>query len=541
MRRFVICLSLAAIIVVVSKIGSAQNSGGDGNPSSSPERKDKQTHSKLPVSHPGACPSDVPEKTFVVDSSGSVSDTGRTLEGPLCVQVFWNPIQQFVNVQTSTGATNGPDLSKVVLGGPSAGGAAGTRKEETKPTSLPSAALQLVSDAKALAAKLSVRKQDYGTAFRSEDQAISDISFLRQTTSLLASDAVITAVKNGYFGLKDDLNTALTAPAAFIPTDQPDGQQAILLSEAQAQESRLAVLPLDYADGSQTTFECEGSEANVSWSAWYGKCKDAVYTPLKSVLDANLQAANDLANTSDNVKALKKEVAIVKYWDSLFSNLGLRTSIMKSDLPSLDISAGFYQHVVIRCGVLFNQTSNSSINIVTTDLGPTLQGATITSKPGNAFVIVSCGTPFAVSAGVGFSTIRQRQFAILQSSDGKGGTVNTFGLTNDSGINPVALAIAHVRLLEWDRHKYAFYASLGIAGSLQNQSSSSPVQFLPGISVSFWRTMYITAGPQIGTETSLTGGYKIGDTVPSGVSSVTGLLKTSRAVGLGLAITFTKP
>jgi hypothetical protein len=63
-----------------------------------------------------------------------------------------------------------------------------------------------------------------------------------------------------------------------------------------------------------------------------------------------------------------------------------------------------------------------------------------TIKAQGAFVTVSCGTPFAISAGVGFSTIEQKQFAIVQSPDGKSGTINTFGTSSDSKINPVALA-----------------------------------------------------------------------------------------------------
>src|SRR5260370_4899378 len=59
---------------------------------------------------------------FYVDFSGNISDTGRTYEGPVCVEVFYNPVQQFVGLQSVTTIVNGPDLSKVVLGGPGTGG-----------------------------------------------------------------------------------------------------------------------------------------------------------------------------------------------------------------------------------------------------------------------------------------------------------------------------------------------------------------------------------------------------------------------------------
>src|ERR1700688_183585 len=45
------------------------------------------------------CASSMPRELFTVDSSGSVSNTGRTYEGPLCIEVFHNPIQQFVGLQ----------------------------------------------------------------------------------------------------------------------------------------------------------------------------------------------------------------------------------------------------------------------------------------------------------------------------------------------------------------------------------------------------------------------------------------------------------
>jgi hypothetical protein len=231
----------------------------------------------------------------------------------------------------------------------------------------------------------------------------------------------------------------------------------------------------------------------------------------------------------------------VQYWNTLFSTMGLRRDLLISAIEALDISPAFHTRTAVRCGILFNQTSNTAVNIVAADLGPTLQGNDPTIKAQGTFVTISCGTPFAVSAGVGFNTIEQKQFAILQSPDGKGGAINTFGTTSDSKITPVALAVVHVRLSEWDRHKYAFYGSLGIGGSLQNQSNSSPVQFLPGVSVSFWRTMYITVGPDIGNQSSMTGGFKVGDTVPSGITSVASLIKTSHVVGLGFAVTFTKP
>jgi hypothetical protein len=373
---------------------------------------------------------------------------------------------------------------------------------------------------------------------QAEDAAIGGITALRQTTRLLSGTDAISKVRSGYEGLHPALNTALKSPADFAPSDRTDNNNEILLSDAQTQEDRLNALPLDYGSGSPGHFACVGSDDQPSWTDWVAQCKDQ-YTALKSILDNNLQAAKSFTSDSDNVKALKLKIGIIQYWDALFATLGLRTSMTNAEIEALDIEPKFYTRTGVRCGLLFNQTSNTAVNITTADLTPTLQGNDPTTKAQGAFVTISCGTPFAVSAGVGFNTIEQKQFAIVPSPDGKGGTVNTFGVTSDSKITPVALALVHVRLAEWSRHKYGFYGSLGVGGSLQNQSNSSPVQFLPGISFSFWRTMYLTFGPDIGNKASLAGGFKVGDVVPASVSSVP--TQTSHAVGFGFAISFTKP
>lgn len=512
---------------------SAQAAKGDAKRDAKPAGGQSHVGSVVP------CPARMPREDFFVDFGGSVSNTGRSYEGPLCIVVFHNPIQQFIGLQTSTTTASGPDLSKVVLGGAAAGGKSELPPPKAKPANLPTAIAQLKDEANALTAKLAARRQAYGTATQNTDQAIANISLLRQTTALLGGTDANDRVKNGYIALRDSLSTGLDT-TTFIPSDRIDNKKEILLAIAQDHENRLNALPLDYVQGVPAAFECD-SNVDVGWSAWFAKCKDSFYTPLKTILDANLQAAKDLASDVDTTKALVKKIATLQYWDNLFSTLGLRRDMSNDDIQNRDISFAFYSETAVRCGLLFNQTSNTAVNIVTADLTPTLQGNDPTIKAQAAFVTVSCGTPFAVSAGVGLHNIEQREFAIVQSPDGKGGVINTFGTTSDSKVTPVALALVHVRLSEWDRHKFAFYASLGVGGSLQNQSNSSPVQFLPGASVSFWRTMYVTVGPEIGNQTSLTGGFKVGDTVPSGVTSINNVTQTSHRVGFGLAISFTKP
>jgi hypothetical protein len=102
------------------------------------------------------------------------------------------------------------------------------------------------------------------------------------------------------------------------------------------------------------------------------------------------------------------------------------------------------------------------------------------------------------------------------------------------------IVMANVRLTDWHDHLFAFHGSFGVAGNFQSQSSGgSSADFLVGGSISLWRIMFLTAGVQIGTKPSLAGGFHVGDTVPSDITTVQ--VSKSYTAGFGFAITFTKP
>jgi hypothetical protein len=480
---------------------------------------------------------------FFVDFSGTVSNTGRTFEGPLCVEVFFNPLQQFIGLQAATATVAGPDLSNVVLGGPVAGGLAAPQPRAPGPN-LPVAFRKLFHDAKGLGENLSALQYTYEVVSQKQDQAINDIVVLRKKAELIDNPVKLsTTVIQGYAGLLNHLNAAIVASAQFIPSDQLNSKKEMLLLTAQGLEDRLSQLALDFPNGTEMNFNCVAPPAPpsaVSWSAWYAQCKDDVYTPLKAVLDANLQTAKTLTSDSDAVKTLKKKMSIVRYWDTRFASLGLTTDISDDQIPE-DISPAFFEHRLIRCGTLFNQTANTTVSLVVADLTPTLDGSDPMVKTESGFVVVSCSTRFSISAGMGFNTIEQKEFAITKNSDGKGGVQNVFGVTNDSTLTPVALAMVHMRLVDSATHKVALHGSLGFGGSLTSPSASTALQFLPGISISFLRTVYLTFGSDIGTSNKLGGGFHEGDTVPSAITSMDGQTTTSHQARLGFAVTFTKP
>jgi hypothetical protein len=512
----------------------------------------------------GFCGPHMSRRGFVVDASGSVSDTGRTFEGPLCVDVFYNPIQSYVSLATATTTVNGPDLSKVTAGGSSQ---AGTLPKLPKTANISQEFAVLMKREEGVEGRLNDTKSSLVSATSTEDQAISEISLLRRTTKLRSASQVIDQVKQGYKGLKDDLHSAIGIIANYHPTDKPGpNQEPPVLNELQDISDRLARLPLAYIDiptldqkanrplcaselqraaggGNELVFDPAKTESrNISWTDWSAQCK-AGFDQFKALVDSKLADAKNYTDASDNIKGLKSKAAIVQYWDALFKDIGLRTEMTSKQIDDQDISPSFHARTGVRCGTLFNQTANTSINLVVADLTPTLDGKDPEIKAQGAFVTVSCSTPFSLSAGVGFSTIRQQEFAIIKSSGGTGNpSVNTFGVISDSSITPMPIVMTNVRLWDWSHHKYAFHGSFGISGNLQNQASGgSTAEFLPAGTLSFWRTMYVSMGPQIGTKPELVGNFKVGDPVPSDITTINGQVKRTRTVGFGFAITFTKP
>ncbi len=534
---FIAMILLAAYLPMNTTLAAAQAGGVQSNPdrTTAKDPTDNEGNHRQTL-RSGSCDSRIPSQHFTVDASGTVSNSGRTLEGPLCIDVFYNPIQTFVSLAAVTSVVNGPDLSKTVLGSSAQGGAPLAPKDEKR--KLPKTVSDLIQRERNLKSTLSGIKSQYANTLQQEAKAIGDISLLRRTTLLLSASQTPDAVRNGYKNLKDDLLSALQGSGDFLPTDQPDSQQRIFLGQLQQLSDEVARLPLKFSNGvrvDSSSVVCapddqHPEDRDIAWSDWAVKCKDQVYDLLKANIDGDLQDAKNYISDSDNVTKIKAKVAVVQYWDALFAQMGLRTSMTSGDLDKVDLTAAFHAYTAVKCGVLFNQTANTAVNIVAADLGPTLSGSDPTIKSQGGFVTVSCGTPFSVTAGVAFSTIEQKQFAIINSSGGAGNpSIKQFGTTSDSRINPMPIGMVHVRLADWQRHKYAFHGTFGVAGNLQGQGGGgSTAEFLPGVSFSFWRTMYISFGPHIGTKAELAGGFTENSPVPSNITTIDGLIKRSR-------------
>jgi len=195
----------------------------------------------------------------------------------------------------------------------------------------------------------------------------------------------------------------------------------------------------------------------------------------------------------------------------------------------------------VRCGVLLNKTEQTVLKLVLVDRTSVFEGQTGQPQTKDGLLTVMCSSPFAVSAGAAFSTIQNRQFAIVKSVPASGTTsVNTFGVISDSRVNPYPIAIAHARLRDWADNRYGLHFSFGVGANIKGDSSGgSNPEFLTGLSISFLRTIFVTGGLDVGKQSELIGGFKVGSSVPTDVTSPP--VSSSYRAGFGFAISFTKP
>jgi hypothetical protein len=226
------------------------------------------------------------------------------------------------------------------------------------------------------------------------------------------------------------------------------------------------------------------------------------------------------------------------YWKDRMETLSRRRGAFESSSGPSPSPDPFSFQMEGTCEFSFSRTKTTSITLTRVDQMP---GTTAANPETVLSVTVECTSPFSISAGVAFSTIPEREFAIqpVATTPGSSTTVNTFVSTANSSFHPLVLGMVHVRLFE-PSERISFHGSFGVAANIRSQNAGgSDAEFLIGPSISFFRTMFLTPGLHIGREVSLGAGYHEGDPVPSSIT--TPPLEKSYKPAFGFAVTFTKP
>lgn len=450
------------------------------------------------------CPTGAAVLDFYVGTNGNVSDSGRTKEGPICVQIHYNRLRFNLFVNFDTAQAKGADLSSVILTGAVPGNAAGARNDTER-----------VAQLQNILAALNQQDNDANAVVSGIDGVKVLVAYLDNVISSrsLFPNAIIL---QKYKDLRRFLQAAERLQKGILVPDSVTGG-CPQSPGSPAAGSSLDILQQDHSDAD-------------------------FYAANAANVDAALNLANLYRCGAPKQTALPTNVAILKFWDDRFQEIGLSTTLPDASLNQLSLDAFFVVSTYLQCGNIFNQSSNTTASLTTYDETPTLSGnlSAPTAQQDKTFFTLTCASPFAVSGGVEFSTIPSNEFAIVKSSGTGTTSTNKFGYSSQSSFHPLPVAVAHVRIWESQNQKYAFHFSAGASGNIQGQNSGgSSAEFITGGSLSFFRTMFVTAGLHIGTKTSLAGGFKIGDAVPSDITTVS--VTKSYTTGFGLAITFTKP
>jgi hypothetical protein len=273
-------------------------------------------------------------------------------------------------------------------------------------------------------------------------------------------------------------------------------------------------------------------DAIANFSTEISTAKNDLATATANIarLDKIAATLQDLDRSGAKYKAFAKAVDTLSFWDVRMNGIS---------------AAGdpFEMEHVSNCSFRFGSTKKTDEKLVKTDLMPGSADGTAAPAPQTiSLVTVECTTPVALTAGVEFNSIREREFAIQSVAQVAGTTtpVNIFVSTAHSALRPTPIAMVNLRWYECN-DALSFHSSLGVVAAIKGQSSGgSDVEYLVApITVGLFRTAFLSPGFHVGREVRLGAGFREGEVVPPNIT--TAPIQKLWKVGFGFAITFTKP
>jgi hypothetical protein len=449
----------------------------------------------------------------------SINNSGQVVEGPVCAQIVINVLRYGADFGKTVSYTAGANLGSIFPSSFSPGGAPQRAEAESldQRFNTDSANIRILQGQLPL-----VVGTNRKTAADTDNYLTSLRTLIVQTDDVLRTGgarAVITLVKDPV--TQKQMDNVIANALNWKTTDE-------MVTKLLKLQADLSALPVEFPNntGTITGDPCsDDNRKHLGWADW-SKCRDAQFKAAQSMAVAALAEANQWASDGDKAIQFAKKMGIVQYWRNTILGLTEDSFTLQSEVP---------------CGVLFNKNEQTILKLILVDRTSVFDGQPVQSQTKDGLLTVTCSSPFTVTAGAAFSTIQNQEFAIVKSAPTSGQTsVNTFGVTSDSRVNPYPIAIAHARLREWAGNRYALHYSFGVGASIKGDSSGgSNPEFLTGLSISFLRTIFVTGGLDVGKQSKLIGGFKVGDTVPTDVTSPP--VSSSYTAGFGFAITFTKP
>jgi hypothetical protein len=484
----------------------------------------------------------------IVQAQSGLVQVGASQEAPACIHIVFNPIRFELTVSDKVTLAAGVNPTSVLTTGTAPTAAAGISDELQKLQQFVNQQITTLSDINKTLSDLKSFVTNVDAAIASNGSQGALIVASTQYKSTIFVDLVRLSTDRASL-LPSDLTAgtctaALTAPVPSSLADRLAKLQpqiaASLVSDTAVAKTAAALIDKDNDAVNKAT------DATLKAAAQDTLTKDqSASTNAQKQVDldnAEIALVTDMINKSNQLKcgspglqAVNANLGILDFWTLRLASLGFGMDGGNPTVPA--------KNYRISCGGLFNQSATHVLSASFSDELPTLNGGTATaaSTP-QTFFTATCSAPVVVSVGVEFSGIPDQEYKIVAAQGPNNTTVNEFGYATNSAFHVLPLVAANFRILEPETYgrRWAFYGTVGVSGNLQGQSSGgSSAEFLLGPSVSLFRTLFVTAGAHVGYRSTLSGGYKVGDTVPSSITSPA--VYKSATVSYGIAITFGKP
>jgi hypothetical protein len=448
----------------------------------------------------------------------SINNSGQMVEGPACAQIVINALRYGADFGKTVSYTGGANLPSIFPSSFSAGGGQPPRVESLDEHF--SADVRNIQLLQGQLLPIEVQNRKTGAGL---DKYLATLrALINQTDEILrmgGAKGVVAIVKDA--ATQTQMDNVLHDALSWQSTDE-------IVARLLRVQADLNALPLLFPANTGTITGDPCSDANrgqLGWTDW-SKCRDTQFKAAQSMVTAALTEAGPWVSDGEKAAQFAKKIGIVQYWKNTIAALTEDSFTLQAE---------------VRCGVLFNKNEQTILKLILVDRTSVFDSQPDQPQIKDGLLTVTCSSPFAVSAGAAFSTIQNKQFAIVKSVPPSGTTsLNTFGVTSDSRVNPYPIAMAHARLRDWVDNRYALHFSFGVGASIKGDASGgSNPEFLTGLSISFLRTIFVTGGLDVGKQSKLIGGFNEGDLVPADITSPP--VSSSYKAGFGFAITFTKP
>lgn len=441
------------------------------------------------------------QKHDVERVNASTTAQGDKIRGPKSIKPeYVNRIRYRVAVKTKTTFTAGPSLALPFIPQVPGGGDAGannlTMNEITGNIDTARASRNLSPSDQAEQEFLAIRN-GVDALIRRKAGIQNDVS------SLLANTKRARDATEGFVRESDSVLAGSGGPDEVLrrlPTliqlitgsegDWPDPQINQFLGDVDILENEL------------------GRISDVQWLTTNKTRVDALKDRLKQ-LGESVAALSHNDKPDSPAARFDEAQRVLQQWKAIFNDAQSAGEPF-FELPPVDVG----------CGFSFDQNKETSVTLVKQD-----RLATEPTTTEQELVTVVCSSPFSISGGFAFSSVNEREFVfvpstktVMENGQPVQKVINRFGFKNNSSFRPIPLLLLNTRVHEWG-DDVALHLSAGAGVDLKTGEAGTDVEYVVGPSVSFKRSMFITAGAHIARVPKLAGGFQLDQEVPEGISA----------------------